>query len=65
MDMNNEIMMAVRRSPWWMKYATAFAVGTASIASVVAWRFLVPNFVGGDVLAPSTPADDVAIARTV
>ena len=66
MDMNNEMMMAVRRSPWWMKYATAFAVGALSIASVVAWRCLVTKVVGGDIRASSTPlADDVAITRTV
>ncbi len=44
MDMNNEMMMAVRRSPWWKKYAMACVVAVVSIASVVAYRFIVPIF---------------------
>jgi len=47
MDLNNEMMTAVGRSPWWRKYATACLVAVASISSLVAWRLLVPIFGGG------------------
>ena len=41
MDLNNEMMTAVGRSPWWRKYAAACLVAVASISSLAAWRLFV------------------------
>lgn len=41
MDLNNEMMMAVRKSPWWKKYATACAVATVSFSAAIFWRLLI------------------------
>ena len=41
MDLNNEMMMAVRKSPWWKKYATACAVATVSFSAAMIWRLLI------------------------
>ncbi len=35
MKLNNEMMLAVRKKPWWTKYVAASAV---AIASAIAWR---------------------------
>ena len=37
MDLNNQMMLAVRQRPWWTKYVAA--VGAAVISAVV-WRFV-------------------------
>lgn len=41
MDLNNEMMMAVRKNPWWKKYATACAVATVSFSAAMIWRLVV------------------------
>ena len=46
MDINNEMMTAVRRAPWWKKYAVACSVAAVLVFSVLAWRFIVYVFDG-------------------
>lgn len=38
MKLNNQMMLAVRKKPWWTKYVAASSV---AIASVIAWRIIV------------------------
>lgn len=38
MDLNNQMMLAVRQRPWWTKYVAAAAV---AVVSAVGWRFVV------------------------
>lgn len=40
MDLNNEMMMTVKRSPWWRKYAAACTVAAVSISAALVWRLL-------------------------